>query len=81
MITRMLTAASFAGDSCFLWGPRQTGKSTLLRTLFPARSPERSAWNTVRANGLIVGGITCLSSGIGMGLLDSVGIQELRHDT
>src|SRR4030042_921237 len=21
--------------SCFLWGPRQTGKSTLLRTLFP----------------------------------------------
>jgi len=35
MITRMLTATSFAGDSCFLWGPRQTGKSTLLRTLFP----------------------------------------------
>jgi uncharacterized protein len=36
MISRILTAASLAGDSCFLWGPRQTGKSTLLRTLFPS---------------------------------------------
>lgn len=35
MIKRILTAASLAADSCFLWGPRQTGKSTLLRTLFP----------------------------------------------
>ncbi|MFM8433916.1 MAG: ATP-binding protein [Planctomycetia bacterium] len=35
MITRTLTATSLAGESCFLWGPRQTGKSTLLRTLFP----------------------------------------------
>ena len=35
MITRTITAASLAGESCFLWGPRQTGKSTLLRTLFP----------------------------------------------
>jgi len=23
------------GSSCFLWGPRQTGKSTLLRERFP----------------------------------------------
>lgn len=35
MITRIITADSLAGESCFLWGPRQTGKSTLLRTLFP----------------------------------------------
>ena len=39
MITRSLTATSLAGDSCFLWGPRQTGKSTLLRTLFPTLPP------------------------------------------
>ena len=38
MITRILTADSLAAESCFLWGPRQTGKSTLLRTLFP-RAP------------------------------------------
>jgi predicted AAA+ superfamily ATPase len=36
MISRILSASSLAGESCFLWGPRQTGKSTLLRTLFPA---------------------------------------------
>jgi predicted AAA+ superfamily ATPase len=35
IIERILTARSLAADSCFLWGPRQTGKSTLLRTLFP----------------------------------------------
>jgi predicted AAA+ superfamily ATPase len=38
MLTRILTADSLAAESCFLWGPRQTGKSTLLRTLFP-RAP------------------------------------------
>lgn len=36
MIKRISTADSLAAESCFLWGPRQTGKSTLLRTLFPA---------------------------------------------
>lgn len=35
MISRITTADTLAGESCFLWGPRQTGKSTLLRTLFP----------------------------------------------
>lgn len=35
MIKRILTAADLARESCFLWGPRQTGKSTLLRELFP----------------------------------------------
>lgn len=35
MITRIPTADYFGSSSCFLWGPRQVGKSTLLRTLFP----------------------------------------------
>jgi predicted AAA+ superfamily ATPase len=35
MIKRILTAADLSQGSCFLWGPRQTGKSTLLRELFP----------------------------------------------
>jgi len=35
MLIRTIDAALLAADSCFLWGPRQTGKSTLLRTLFP----------------------------------------------
>jgi len=35
MINRIITADRLAADTCFLWGPRQTGKSTLLRTLFP----------------------------------------------
>ena len=35
MIKRILTAADLSRNSCFLWGPRQTGKSTLLRELFP----------------------------------------------
>ncbi|MBI1382179.1 MAG: AAA family ATPase [Planctomycetaceae bacterium] len=35
MIIRKLNAEVLGRESCFLWGPRQTGKSTLLRTLFP----------------------------------------------
>jgi len=35
MIKRILAASDFEGGSSFLWGPRQTGKSTLLRGLFP----------------------------------------------
>jgi predicted AAA+ superfamily ATPase len=35
MINRIVTAEDLAETSCFLWGPRQTGKSTLLRALFP----------------------------------------------
>ena len=35
MIKRILAAADLSQGSCFLWGPRQTGKSTLLRELFP----------------------------------------------
>lgn len=35
MIKRIVAAGDLAQDSCFLWGPRQTGKSTLLRELFP----------------------------------------------
>ena len=35
MLSRTLTATDLARHSCFLWGPRQTGKSTLLRQLFP----------------------------------------------
>lgn len=36
MIIRIPTADYFGVSSCFLWGPRQVGKSTLLRNLFPA---------------------------------------------
>jgi len=36
MMRRTVTAESLASEPCFLWGPRQTGKSTLLRTLFPS---------------------------------------------
>jgi predicted AAA+ superfamily ATPase len=34
MINRIVNSEFFKA-SCFLWGPRQTGKSTLLRSLFP----------------------------------------------
>ena len=35
MLTRILKLEEVADDSLFLWGSRQTGKSTLLKTLFP----------------------------------------------
>jgi predicted AAA+ superfamily ATPase len=35
MFKRKLDLSLSTRESCFLWGPRQTGKSTLLRTLFP----------------------------------------------
>ena len=35
MFTRKLDLPSSPTESFFLWGPRQTGKSTLLRTLYP----------------------------------------------
>src|SRR5258705_496273 len=38
MINRIIGADDLAAETCFLWGPRQTGKSTLLRHLFP-RAP------------------------------------------
>ena len=36
MLERILKLDLAARRSCFLWGPRQTGKSTLLRQRFPA---------------------------------------------
>ncbi len=35
MYKRRLTLPLSETETCFLWGPRQTGKSTLLKTLFP----------------------------------------------
>ena len=35
MINRIVTAADLSASTCFLWGPRQSGKSTLQRSLFP----------------------------------------------
>jgi len=35
MYIRFLKLEETAEDSLFLWGARQTGKSTLLRSLFP----------------------------------------------
>lgn len=35
MYNRLLTFKDMGKNSCFLWGPRQTGKSTLLRKSFP----------------------------------------------
>lgn len=35
MYKRMQSFPDLGSESCFLWGPRQTGKSTLLRQLFP----------------------------------------------
>lgn len=36
MIDRILNFSECSRDSAFLWGPRQTGKSTLVRARFPA---------------------------------------------
>ncbi len=35
MINRIIDADTLRAGTCFLWGPRQSGKSTLLRQLFP----------------------------------------------
>jgi predicted AAA+ superfamily ATPase len=35
MYKRTLSTGHFHKENCFLWGPRQTGKSTLLKKLFP----------------------------------------------
>ncbi len=35
MFTRLINLSYIGDDSCFLWGARQTGKSTLLSIRFP----------------------------------------------
>ena len=36
MYKRLQTLGGLGKESCFLWGPRQTGKSTLMKQLFPS---------------------------------------------
>jgi predicted AAA+ superfamily ATPase len=36
MFQRILNLPLSTSETCFLWGPRQTGKSTLLKTLYPS---------------------------------------------
>ena len=38
MLKRLKNFKNIKGETCFLWGPRQTGKSTLLKKLFPKAS-------------------------------------------
>jgi len=44
MYIRFLKLEESAEDSLFLWGARQTGKSTLLKTLFPASEFLSDLW-------------------------------------
>ena len=46
MYKRRLTLPLSKTETCFLWGPRQTGKSTLLKTLFP----DANRYDLLRSN-------------------------------
>lgn len=82
MYNRLQSLDLSSRESCFLWGPRQTGKSTLLKTLFPEATRYDLLLSTeyqrlLRNPGLIRE--ECLAAGLDAGTQrDPVIIDEIQ---